>query len=451
MAVKSPQVQTFGCRLNVYESEVMKTHAREAGLEDAVIFNTCAVTEEAERQARQAIRRAKRENPAARIIVTGCSAQIKPDLYAAMPEVERVIGNHEKLKSATWRLGNFESKHAPPELVSAGDSLLSDSTTANVAATEKTIREKIHVNDIMSVRETAGHLLKGFEGHSRAFVQVQNGCDHRCTFCIIPYGRGNSRSVPIEDLIAQVRVLVEEGYGEIVFSGVDITSYGKDLPGEPSLGYMIKFILRAVPDLKRLRLSSLDPVEIDEDLWDVIANDDRLMPHLHLSVQAGDDMILKRMKRRHLRQDVINIVQRARSLRPDIVFGADIIAGFPTENDDMFANSMNLVREADLTFLHVFTYSPRPLTPAAKMPQVALELRKQRSAQLRELGQAQLKKFLPRFVGQDVEVLCESNHIGRTRHFAEVKLPPAPTSDLSPGQIITLKIAGSNGEQLVAA
>ncbi|MBL8640005.1 MAG: tRNA (N(6)-L-threonylcarbamoyladenosine(37)-C(2))-methylthiotransferase MtaB [Alphaproteobacteria bacterium] len=444
MTVKSPQVQTFGCRLNVYESEVMKTHAREAGLEDAVIFNTCAVTEEAERQARQAIRRAKRENPAARVIVTGCSAQIKPDLYAAMPEVERVIGNHEKLKSATW---SFESS----ELGTDQDAKQDSAAPSALDTDTQTIREKIHVNDIMSVRETAGHLLKGFEGHSRAFVQVQNGCDHRCTFCIIPYGRGNSRSVPIEDLIAQVRLLVEQGYGEIVFSGVDITSYGKDLPGEPTLGYMIKLILRAVPDLKRLRLSSLDPVEIDEDLWDVIANDDRLMPHLHLSVQSGDDMILKRMKRRHLSADVINIAQRARSLRPDIVFGADIIAGFPTEDEAMFENTLNHVREADLTFLHVFTYSPRPLTPAAKMPQVPLDLRKERSARLRELGQAQLKKFLPRFVGQDVEVLCESNHIGRTRHFAEVKLPPAPSSDLSPGQIITLNIAGSDGEQLVAA
>lgn len=386
---KSPQVQTFGCRLNVYESEVMKTHARNAGMEDAIIFNTCAVTAEAERQARQAIRRARRENPDAKIIVTGCSAQIKPETYAAMPEVDQVIGNHAKLKADTW----------------TGD------------ATEKVI-----VNDIMSVRETAGHLLEGFEGHARAFIQVQNGCDHRCTFCIIPYGRGNSRSVPVDDIVRQVQTLIEQGYNEIVLSGVDVTSYGKDLPGEPSLGYMMKVLFREVPELPRLRLSSLDPVEIDEDLWDLIAHEPRLMPHLHLSVQAGDDMILKRMKRRHLRQDVIDVCARARALRPDMVFGADIIAGFPTETDEMFSNSLKLVEECDLTFLHVFPYSSRPQTPAAKMPQVALDVRKERAAQLRELGERQLARFLARHVHSRRMVVVEQGGVGRSEHFAEIVL-----------------------------
>lgn len=435
MVVKSPRVETFGCRLNVYESEVIKTHAKSAGLIDAIIFNTCAVTSEAERQARQAIRRAKRENPDAKIIVTGCSAQIKPDLYAQMPEVDRVIGNHEKLKSATWTL-------------TPSNSVIIDPSTALPAPPN---HSKIQVNDIMSVRETAGHLLNGFEGHSRAFVQIQNGCDHRCTFCIIPYGRGNSRSVPIDDLILQVQTLVDSGYGEIVFSGVDITSYGKDLPGEPNLGYLIKVILHSVPTLKRLRLSSLDPVEIDEDLWDVIGQDDRFMPHLHLSVQAGDNMILKRMKRRHLRHDVLTIVERARSIRPDIVFGADIIAGFPTEDESMFNNTLNLVHECNLTFLHVFTYSPRPLTPAAKMPQVPLAVRKERSTRLRELGSKQLSQFLAGFVGKEVEVLCESKHIARTRHFIEVKLPQDNTASYQPGQFKRIRIDKSDGNSLLAA
>ena len=410
---KTPQVQTFGCRLNVYESEVMKTHAKEAGMEDAIIFNTCAVTAEAERQARQAIRKARRENPNAKIIVTGCSAQIKPESYADMPEVDRVIGNDLKLKAATW------SNDASPQ--------------------------KVVVNDIMSVRETAGHLLEGFEGHARAFIQVQNGCDHRCTFCIIPYGRGNSRSVTIEDIIQQIKKLVEQGYNEIVLSGVDVTSYGKDLPGEPTLGLMMKHIFDQVPEMPRLRLSSLDPVEIDEDLWDLIATEKRLMPHLHLSVQAGDDMILKRMKRRHLRQHVIDVCERARSLRPDMVFGADIIAGFPTETDEMFQNSLKLVEECDLTFLHVFPYSPRVGTPAAKMPQVDGTVRKERAAQLRSLGELQLARFLYRHAQGKAQVVIEKGNIGRTEHFAEVVL----NSDNAMGSLINVEIQGINGDKLV--
>lgn len=406
-----PQVLTFGCRLNVYESEVMKTHARNAGMEGAIIVNTCAVTAEAERQARQAIRRAKRENPEAKIIVTGCAAQISPEVYAAIPEVDRVIGNDLKLKAETWGVKD---------------------------------PVKMAVNDIMSVKETAGHLLEGFEGHTRAFVQVQNGCDHRCTFCIIPYGRGNSRSVGIEEICAQIGRLVESGYQEVVLSGVDITSYGKDLVGEPDLGYMMTKIFEAVPDLPRMRLSSLDPVEMDEDLWSLIANEPRLMPHLHLSLQAGDDMILKRMKRRHLRQDAIEMCERARSLRPDIVFGADLIAGFPTETEEMFENTLRLVEECNLTFLHVFPYSSRPQTPAAKMPQVELAVRKERAARLRALGEKQVEQFLQSQIGTTRRVLVEKEGMGHTEHFAPVHL-----SEEAPiGKIAAVEITGKEGQTL---
>jgi threonylcarbamoyladenosine tRNA methylthiotransferase MtaB len=384
-----PQLVTFGCRLNTYESEVMRTHAKNAGLDDAIIFNTCAVTKEAERQARQAIRKARRENPTAKIIVTGCSAQIDPDTYAGMGEVDRIIGNDLKLKAETWGL--------------AGE-------------------EKVRVNDIMSVKETAGHLIEGVEGHARAFIQVQNGCEHRCTFCIIPYGRGNSRSVPIGKIAEQVRKLVASGYNEIVMTGVDVTSYGADLPGQPTLGQMIRRVLALVPELPRLRLSSLDPVEIDDDLWRLIAEEPRLMPHLHMSLQAGDDMVLKRMKRRHLRKDAIAMCERARSYRPDMVFGADIIAGFPTETDEMFQNTLNAVEECDLTFLHVFPYSERPGTPAAKMPQVAPAVRKERAARLREAGDKQIQKFLKQHLNKTREVIVEKGNTGRTEHFAEVRL-----------------------------
>ena len=382
-------VLTFGCRLNTYESEVMRSHAQKAGLENAVIVNTCAVTKEAEKDARRAIRKARRNNPDARIIVTGCAAQINPQSFADMDEVNQVIGNDLKLKPETWGL--------PPD-------------------------EKILVNDIMSVKETASHLVDGFEGHTRAFLQVQNGCDHRCTFCIIPYGRGNSRSVPIGEIAQQVRHLVEAGYKEIVFTGVDVTSYGHDLPGKPTLGQMIRRVLAMVPELPRVRLSSLDPVEIDDDLWHLIEHEPRLMPHLHLSLQAGDDMVLKRMKRRHLRQDVIDVCSKARALRPDIVFGADIIAGFPTETDEMFENTLKIVEECDLTFLHVFPYSEREGTPAARMPQVDPSVRKARAARLREAGKRQMEKFMKMQTGKAAQVIVEQNGIGRTEHFAEVTL-----------------------------
>ncbi len=384
-----PEILTFGCRLNAYESEVMRKHATDAGLDNAIIVNSCAVTKEAERSVRQAIRRARKDNPEAKIIVTGCASQIDPDSYAAMPEIDRIIGNDLKLEAKTWGLETDE---------------------------------RIIVNDIMTVEETASHLVDGFDGRARAFLQVQNGCDHRCTFCIIPYGRGNSRSVPIGMIADNVKHLVEQGFNEVVMTGVDVTSYGPDLPGKPQLGQMIRRVMALVPDLKRLRLSSLDPVEIDEDMWWLIENEPRFMPHLHLSLQAGDDMVLKRMKRRHLRQDVIDVCQKARTLRPDIVFGADIIAGFPTETDEMFENTHRIVDECDLTFLHVFPYSERDGTPAAKMPQVDHPIRKQRAKLLREAGERQVEKFNQAQVGKKTSVIIEQNGHGRTEHFAEVEL-----------------------------
>lgn len=398
-----PRVVTFGCRLNTYESEVMKDHARKAGLDDVIIFNTCAVTSEAERQARQAIRRARRENPDARIVVTGCAAQVNPEKFAGMAEVDEVVGNDIKLKAETW----------------------------GAPATER-----VRVNDIMSVKETASHLISGFDSHARAFVQVQNGCDHRCTFCIIPYGRGNSRSVPIGEIVEQVKKLVEGGYLEIVLTGVDITSYGPDLPGQPTLGQMIRRLLALVPGIKRLRLSSLDPVEIDEDLWRLIGEEPRLMPHLHLSMQAGDNMVLKRMKRRHLRHHLYEITARARSLRPGIVFGADIIAGFPTETDEMFQNTLRAVEECDLTFLHVFPYSPRPGTPAAKMPQVDPAIRKERAKILRDLGAKQAEKHMASLVGKTLSVLIEKDGRGHTECFSPVR---AQGEALKPGSLIPMQ------------
>ncbi len=409
---QTPRLVTFGCRLNTYESEVMSAHAQGAGLNDAIIVNTCAVTSEAERQARQEIRRLARENPGQKIIVTGCAAQIHPEDFAAIEGVTHVIGNDIKLKAEAWQ----------------------------------NLGEKILVNDIMSVKETAGHLINGFEERARAFLQVQNGCDHRCTFCIIPYGRGNSRSVPIATIVDQVRLFVENGVQEVVLTGVDITSYGPDLPGSPTLGQMIKRVLTAVPDLKRVRLSSLDPVEIDDDLWRLIAEEPRLLPHLHLSVQAGDDMILKRMKRRHLRHHVIDVANKARDLRPGMIFGADIIAGFPTETDEMFENTLNSVTEAGLTFLHVFPYSARSFTPAAKMPQVPMPLRKERAARLREAGKRQEEKLFQTYVGKTVEVLHERGGKGHTDHFAPVQLSAIPAE----GQIISVKVQNYNDKGLLA-
>ncbi len=413
------EVVTFGCRLNITESETLRRHAEAAGPGEVVVVNTCAVTAEATRQARQAIRRIARENPNARIVVTGCAAQVEPETFAAMPEVAKVLGNDEKMKAETWG-----------PVLSFG------------AASEKIV-----VNDIMAVKETALHLIDGLRGHTRAFVQVQNGCDHRCTFCIIPYGRGNSRSVPMGAVVEQVRTLVEHGSREVVLTGVDITSYGADLPGAPKLGTLVKAVLRHVPELERLRISSIDSVEADDDLLDAIAGEPRLMPHLHLSLQAGDDMILKRMKRRHSRDDAIRFCETVRRLRPDMVFGADIIAGFPTETEAMFSRSLAIVGECGLTHLHVFPFSPRPGTPAARMPPVAREEIKDRARRLREAGEAALLRHLEAEVGATRTVLTELNGIGRTEAFTPVRFASA----VPRGELRRVAIAGHNGRELLAA
>jgi threonylcarbamoyladenosine tRNA methylthiotransferase MtaB len=400
----SVEIVTFGCRLNAWEAEVMRANAAAAGVDDTVIVNTCAVTAEAERQARQAIRRARRERPAARIVVTGCAAQIDPQRFAAMGEVDAVIGNVEKLSP---------------------DAFAPDAARVRVA-------------DIMTVRETAEHLLSGFEERARGFVEIQQGCDHRCTFCIIPFGRGNNRSVPVGAVVARARALVASGLAEIVLTGVDITGYGADLPGQPGLGALCRRLLALVPELERLRLSSLDPVEIDDDLLDLVATETRLMPHLHLSLQAGDDLILKRMRRRHSRADAIALCDRVRALRPDVAFGADLIAGFPTETDDMFARTLDLAEECGLAYLHVFPYSERPGTPAARMPQVPVAVRRERAARLRARGAERLDDYLAGFAGAEARVLVEKPNQGRSEHYAPVRLDRAA----APGAVVRARIAG---------
>ena len=406
------EVITFGCRLNAYESQVIRANARSLGIDDAVIINTCAVTAEAERQARQAIRRARRDRPDARIIVTGCAAQIAPDRFAKMPEVDRVIGNAEKL-------------HAR-------------SLAPDAAA--------FQVGDIMRVHAAAAPVIEGIDGRTRAFVQVQNGCDHRCTFCVIPFGRGPSRSVPPQAIAHQVRTLVENGYREVVLTGVDLTAYGADLHDRQPLGRLVRDLLRAVPELPRLRLSSLDPAEIDEDLFRAIAEERRLLPHLHLSLQAGDDLILKRMKRRHSRADAIAFTERARRLRSGITFGADLIAGFPTETEAMFANTMDLVADCGLTYLHVFPFSPRAGTPAARMPQVNGADRRSRAARLRAAGDAALARFLRRRVGTRAEVLVEKDGFGRSEHYAPVRLD----RKLAPGTVTPAWVHTADDRTLLA-
>ena len=414
----APIFATLGCRLNAYETEAMKELTAAAGLTNAVIVNTCAVTAEAVRKAKQEIRRLSRENPGATIIVTGCAAQTEPETFAAMPEVARVVGNHEKMQAGTW------AGLSAPDLIG--------------------VTEKVQVDDIMSVRETAGHLIDGF-GRHRAYVQVQNGCDHRCTFCIIPFGRGNSRSVPAGVVVDQIKRLVDKGFNEVVLTGVDLTSWGADLPGLPRLGDLVMRILRLVPDLARLRISSIDSIEADEALMGAIATEPRLMPHLHLSLQAGDNLILKRMKRRHAREDAIAFCQEARRLRPDMVFGADLIAGFPTETEAMFENSVALVVECDLTFLHVFPFSPRKGTPAARMPQVHGPDIKDRAARLRAVGDAALQRHLAAQVGREHVVLVEGPRLGRTEQFTEVSF----ASDQPEGQILRARISGMAGGRLL--
>ncbi|MEO1988476.1 MAG: tRNA (N(6)-L-threonylcarbamoyladenosine(37)-C(2))-methylthiotransferase MtaB [Martelella sp.] len=409
---------TFGCRLNTYESEVMLKAATEAGLEDAILVNTCAVTGEAVRQARQAIRRARRENPSARIVVTGCAAQTEKEVFAGMPEVDAVLGNAEKLEARHYR-------RLPDFGVSA--------------------EEKLIVNDIMSVRDTAPQMVESIDGHVRAFLQVQNGCDHRCTFCIIPYGRGNSRSVPMGAVIDQARTLAEQGYREMVLTGVDATSYGADLPGEPTLGLLAKTLLKQVPEIARLRLSSIDSIEVDRHLLDLLADEPRFMPHLHLSLQHGDDLILKRMKRRHLSADALAFIAKARELRPGIAFGADFIAGFPTETETHFDNLVRFAEEADIAQLHVFPYSPRPGTPAARMPQLDRALVKERARLLRETGERLKTRHLDDMVGGTETVLTERGENGHTENFA-----PVATPGLEPGQFVMARITGHDGKRLIA-
>ena len=420
MTLQTPIFATLGCRLNAYETEAMKELAAAAGVENAVVVNTCAVTAEAVRKAKQEIRRLRRENPDATLIVTGCAAQTEPETFAAMPEVSHVVGNTEKMHPATWAQFNRS-----PDFI--GDT------------------ERVQVDDIMSVRETAGHLIDGF-GRHRAYVQVQNGCDHRCTFCIIPFGRGNSRSVPAGVVVEQIRRLADNGFAEVVLTGVDLTSWGADLPATPRLGDLVMRILRLVPDLARLRISSIDSIEVDDALLQAIATEPRLMPHLHLSLQAGDDMILKRMKRRHLRDDAIRFCEQARRLRPDMVFGADIIAGFPTETDAMFENSVRLVEDCGLTFLHVFPYSARKGTPAARMPQVNGAVVKDRAARLRAVGDQALLVHLQAQAGQTHRILTESPRMGRTEQFTEV----AFAANQPEGAIVTAKITGHTSARLTA-
>ena len=417
----SPKFMTQGCRLNAYETEAMKELADAAGLKNIVVVNTCAVTAEAVRKSKQEIRKLRRDNPNSQMIVTGCAAQIEPKTFSEMSEVDLVIGNTEKMDSNTWN--EISNK---PDFVG------------------KT--EKVMVDDIMSVKNTAGHLIDGFGTRSRAYVQVQNGCDHRCTFCIIPYGRGNSRSVPAGVVVDQIKRLVDTGYNEVVLTGVDITSWGADLPLMPKLGDLVQRILKLVPDLPRLRISSIDSIEADPALIDAISSEMRLMPHLHLSLQAGDDMILKRMKRRHLRDDAINFCLEMRSVRPDIVYGADIIAGFPTETEEMFENSLRLIEDCGLTWLHVFPFSPREGTPAARMPQMDRSIIKERAARLRSRGELAVQNHLAAQIGLEHNILIENERMGRTEGFTEVLF----NKDQIKGSIVNAKIVSKSQTQLIA-
>ena len=419
MTSNAPIFSTMGCRLNSYETETMRKLTSEAGLENSIIVNTCAVTAEAVRKSRQEIRSLRRKYPNSKVIVTGCAAQIEPQSFSDMPEVDFVVGNSAKMNLTTWKTLSIDKSFGT---------------------------ENVLVDDIMSVKENSGHLIDGFGTRSRAYVQIQNGCNHRCTFCIIPYGRGNSRSSPAGVIVEQIKRLVGNGFKEIVLTGVDLTSWGADLPAAPSLGNLVLRILKLIPDLERLRLSSIDSIEADDSLLEAIANEMRLMPHLHLSLQSGDNMILKRMKRRHLRDDAIKFCETVKKLRPEMTFGADIIAGFPTETDKMFDNSLKLVKECNLTWLHVFPYSPRVGTPAAKMPQINKVTIKNRASQLRALGKNQVEKHLRAKIGETHDILMETPLVGRTEQFTEVQL----TVEQTPGQIVKKKIIGFEGLKLIA-
>ena len=409
---------TLGCRLNSYETESMRNMAGTVGLNNAVVINTCAVTHQAVSKSRQEIRRLKRENPNSTLVVTGCAAQIDPMGFSKMSEVDFVLGNSEKMRPEIW---------------------------SNLASGAPVESERVQVDDIMSISETASHLIDGFGTRSRAYVQIQNGCDHRCTFCTIPFGRGNSRSVPAGVVVEQIKRLVQKGYNEIVLTGVDLTSWGADLPTHPKLGNLITRILRLVPDLNRLRISSIDSIEVDEEFLDAIATERRLMPHFHLSLQHGDDLILKRMKRRHLRKDAILFCEKVRKLRPEVTFGADIIAGFPTESDEHFENSIKLVEECGLTWLHIFPYSKRDGTPAARMPQIDGRTIKSRAELLRSLGKKVRSKHLKEQIGRKHKVLMESSVLGRTEQFAEV-LFASPKQE---GSIVDATISDASNSQLM--
>jgi threonylcarbamoyladenosine tRNA methylthiotransferase MtaB len=433
------EVITFGCRLNDFESEIIKKNLNENQLSNVAVFNTCAVTKEAERQARQNIRRYIKNNPDTKIIVTGCSAQINPEQYLDIEGIDKIIGNDEKLKSEIYSglSDEFESR-VKYEKAENSSAFLSN-------------EEKLLVNDIFSVEETANHLISGFEEKTRAFVQIQNGCNHRCTFCIIPYGRGNSRSVPIGEIVKQVKLLTDKGYKEIVLTGVDITDYGLDLPAKPRLGQMIRRLVSHVPEIHRIRLSSVDVAEMDEDIFWLLENEPRFMPHFHLSLQAGDNMVLKRMKRRHSREDVLRFFDRARKIREDVVFGADIIAGFPTETDEMFENSLKIIEESEIIHGHIFPYSEREGTPAAKIPQnkqVPKQIRKERAALLRDASQKQLNKFLNNRVGKTETILCESKNTAKTEHFCKVKI--SDSIKLEAGDIVEIKAIARENDYLIA-
>ena len=423
---RTPKMVTLGCRLNGFESEAMRRLAESAGMGGSVIVNSCAVTNEAVRQTRQEIRRARRENPDASVIVTGCAAQIDPDQFAAMAEVDAVLGNGEKLEMSQWQR--------------LAQSIEPDSE-ANTAT--------VHVNDIMSVRETAVHLIDGYGDRARAFMQIQNGCDHRCTFCIIPYGRGNARSTPIDQVVDQAQRLIDAGHKEIVLTGVDITSYGSDLDGAPGLGDLVSAILDRTIGLYQLRLSSIDGAEIDEALFERIASEDRIAPYLHLSLQAGDDMILKRMKRRHTRAQAISFCRSLRARRPEIAFGADIIAGFPTETEEMFQQSINLVDEAGLQYLHVFPFSPRQGTPAARMPQVPRSIAKERAARLRKKGDCAHQDFLDGLLGRQMPAIVEAGGRARLGNFASVRL--AAASGIEPGELVSVDLISRDDKTLIGA
>ena len=449
------KIITFGCRLNAFESEAIKNAVAESGEKNLIVFNSCAVTSQAEKDLRSSIRKARKENPHAKIVVTGCAAQIDPQKYAKMAEIDLVLGNVEKSSSKSYKSDFKITKNSAKNVNENLEILHKDAIFDNHQKSKNNFitdeeHSKIKVNDIMSVRDTAPQLVSYFENQTRAFLEIQNGCNHRCTFCIIPYGRGNSRSVPLGEIVKQSQKMVEAGHKEIVLTGVDISDYGKDLPIPITLSQMIRRLLKAVPELVRLRLSSVDVAEIDEEFFEILASESRLMPYLHLSVQAGDDKILKQMKRRHNRQNILDFCEKARKIRPEMTFGADIIAGFPTENDTMFQNSLSLISEADLIFTHIFPYSSREGTPASKMPQLEQKIIKERAKILREAGSAQLQKYLQKQIGHEFEVLLEKNNLGKTRNFLDVEIISDEKNKLQKGNIYLLKINKIKNNLLIA-